>query len=166
LGPKDCVTRCRWQSDVYIYHRMGNGCYIVAMFLFLILVLMYFCFGRVLQHSTRGLFRNPRVGMTSSSQLQRHSGWSLALGRRCCRSARELETSPRVASLLPLCLLPWYSSQYSSPRAELSGWRHTLCCTPGIPATCSATRSTTGKSSYIIVLFTGVPVRLAILYVH
>ncbi len=26
--------------------------------------------------------------------------------------------------------------------------RHTLCCIPGIPATCSATRSSTGKSSY------------------
>jgi len=38
-----------------------------------------------------GRGRTLRVGTTSSSQLRRHSGWSLALGRRY-RSALELET--------------------------------------------------------------------------
>jgi len=65
--------------------------------------------GWVRRHLALGLGRlNRRVDTTSSSQLRRHSGWSLALGRRY-RSALELETSPRAASLLPLGLLPWYS---------------------------------------------------------
>jgi hypothetical protein len=38
----------------------------------------------------------------------------------CYRSALELETSPRAASLLTLCLLPWYLGKYHDPRAELS----------------------------------------------
>jgi hypothetical protein len=69
----------------------------------------------VLRYPALGRGRTLRVGTTSSSQLRRHSGWSLALGCRY-RSALELETSPRAASLLPLGLLPWYYGQYSDPR--------------------------------------------------
>ena len=65
-----------------VHHIIGKGFYILVEFPFFYTDAMLFCFGRVLQHSTRGLFRNPRVGMTSSSQLRRHEGWSRALGRR------------------------------------------------------------------------------------
>jgi hypothetical protein len=108
LRPKSCGVRCK--------SRVKHGCIVLYGWDSIpILVLLFytdtdtmlFCFVRALQHSTRGLFRNPRVGTTSSSQLRRHSGWSLALGHRY-HSTLELETSPRVASLLPLCLLPWY----------------------------------------------------------
>jgi hypothetical protein len=61
--------------------------------------------GLVLRYLALGRGRTLRVDTTSGSQLRRHSGWSLALGRRY-RSALELETSPRAASLLPLGLLP------------------------------------------------------------
>jgi len=47
--------------------------------------------GLVLRYPALGRGRTLRVGTTSSSQLRRHSGWSLALGRRY-RSALELET--------------------------------------------------------------------------
>ena len=71
--------------------------------------------GLVLRYLALGRGRTLRVDTTSGSQLRWHSGWSLALGRRRYRSALELETSPRAASLLPLGLLPLYYGLYSDP---------------------------------------------------
>jgi len=75
--------------------------------------------GWVLRYHALGRGRTVQVATTSSSQLRWHSGWSLALGRRC-RSALKLETNPLAASLLTLGLLPWYLGKYHDPRAELS----------------------------------------------
>jgi len=92
-----------------------------------------FCFfsalrrGWVCRHLALGLVQNRRVvrSRVFAASLRRHSALGLV-----SRSRASLPLRPRARDQ-PLCLapprcspldlLPWYSSQYSCPRAELSG---------------------------------------------
>jgi hypothetical protein len=123
--------------------------------------------------SPRARCRRTHPQRSAEKKHKKKSHWTQDQPHSYSQTPVTITTVSRPPIPFTICILYkqrfYLLQQYTGRRTSLVRLaivRHTLCCIPGIPATCSAIRSTTGKSSYYYCTFIGVHVRLSVLFVH